>query len=410
MYLTQRDKPQTLAGRIRHKRMSRLINAFYSFNSHGFAPLAVITADETKRRYFSESLVFSGKRMRAVSGRAGGKVSHAPNGASHNYPPYLFMMSPPAVKRPCVLRKSCDACSKSKVKCNGDVPCLKCQVLGVACVFSPEQKRGRRARESSPSTILLPVASKLQKRAFCIVLSLFKFHRNVRDVDWFANQFAALALLNHGASSAAKLREFMDYHKLYPTLRSHTATISLVNLPKSLIPLRSLPLEGEQTFLGCIQATSAGKVNCSAEIMAWLGVNKNWTNLLLPKDPVLPFGLDVFCAISDNNSQVVALARDLLQQRNSATPQGATISLLDRIVTVKAKSAPVRCYMSVRFTQAPPSAIESEWTIRFFFFIAHGLRQAGLVELPDLELPSFSLLLEDNGKDDDWLDALLEWV
>lgn len=320
----------------------------------------------------------------------------------HSSPhPLARPRSAASAKRPRVLRKSCDACSKAKVKCDGDGPCIKCQIRGVACVFSPEQKRG-------PRTFLVLVpASRLQKRAFRVVLSLFKFHRNARDVDWFASQFAALASLSHGARSAARLAEFMAHHQLHLTPRSRTAAaISLVNLPESLVPLRPLLPKDEQTFLGCIQAASTGKVKCNAELTAWLGVSKSCNNLCLPKEPVLPFGLDAFCAISDNDSQVVALARDLLRQRNSAG-QESTVFLLDRRVSVLAKSGPVRCYLSVQFTQAPASttATESEWTTRFFFFLAHGLERPGL-ELPDLELPSFPLAKAD----DDWLHALLEWV
>jgi len=42
------------------------------------------------------------------------------------------------------LKKTCEACAKSKVKCEGSHPCARCSKRGVDCVFLLEQKRGRR--------------------------------------------------------------------------------------------------------------------------------------------------------------------------------------------------------------------------------------------------------------------------
>jgi hypothetical protein len=42
------------------------------------------------------------------------------------------------------LKKTCEACAKSKVKCEGSYPCDRCHKRGVHCEFMPEQKRGRR--------------------------------------------------------------------------------------------------------------------------------------------------------------------------------------------------------------------------------------------------------------------------
>jgi len=42
------------------------------------------------------------------------------------------------------VKKTCEACVRSKVKCDGNGPCERCQKRGVECQYLMEQKRGRR--------------------------------------------------------------------------------------------------------------------------------------------------------------------------------------------------------------------------------------------------------------------------
>ena len=49
------------------------------------------------------------------------------------------------------LKKTCEACAKSKVKCNGKLPCERCNKRGSLCVYELEQKRGRRTGSTQES-------------------------------------------------------------------------------------------------------------------------------------------------------------------------------------------------------------------------------------------------------------------
>ncbi|CAM9634216.1 unnamed protein product, partial [Sphacelaria rigidula] len=54
------------------------------------------------------------------------------------------------------LRKSCDACTASKTKCCGDIPCNRCKKRNLECKFSKRRRCGPKAR---------PVEEKDEKRA-----------------------------------------------------------------------------------------------------------------------------------------------------------------------------------------------------------------------------------------------------
>ena len=47
------------------------------------------------------------------------------------------------------VKKTCEACVKSKVRCDGNSPCDRCLTRGVECFFIFEQKRGRRPGSSA---------------------------------------------------------------------------------------------------------------------------------------------------------------------------------------------------------------------------------------------------------------------
>lgn len=52
-------------------------------------------------------------------------------------------------KNVCQIRKSCDACSRAKKKCDGNVPCMNCMRLNTYCKYSTKLKPGPQGTSST---------------------------------------------------------------------------------------------------------------------------------------------------------------------------------------------------------------------------------------------------------------------
>ncbi|KAH9257254.1 hypothetical protein BASA81_004411 [Batrachochytrium salamandrivorans] len=299
------------------------------------------------------------------------------------------------------VKKTCQACVTSKVKCCGGTPCSRCIKRGDECSYQLEQKRGRR-----PNTDLVsaPIAKRVQqrlpvfdtasplpvypRRLFRVLFSLFKFH-STRDngggYEWFAAKFRVLAPLVANDAFESWLRT------RFP-LSSHIPTFSLVNLAS--MPFLHSRSHLNQTHLGTIQVCTITSVcQCSPELGQYLGYDTTGSNF--PYDSaicptVLPFGGNVLAQIANTDSLVLQFVREAF------LCQGG--QLVDFPMTLRAiGGTTVRCLMSWKqvnnecwFDFYAPS---SSTSITPFLSV---------IPLPDLELGPWIEI--------DWLSSLCKWI
>ena len=68
------------------------------------------------------------------------------------------------------LKKSCERCVASKVKCDGFPVCSRCKKKGWECVFTARRKRSSRPRPISGTEVLAEAALARFKKAKCCSL------------------------------------------------------------------------------------------------------------------------------------------------------------------------------------------------------------------------------------------------
>lgn len=113
---------------------------------------------------------------------------------------------------PIALKKSCDFCTQSKVKCSGGYPCERCVTKGTQCFYSPRKKRGapkktKRARageevkqgEAHSSNVIvtssgfssdIPLGSLAdwERRSWSVFFTLYKHYGTSCSLHWFNRQ------------------------------------------------------------------------------------------------------------------------------------------------------------------------------------------------------------------------------
>lgn len=105
---------------------------------------------------------------------------------------------------PLALKKTCDTCTKSKVKCSGGYPCTRCANKGIQCFYSPRKKRGAPKKEPKnpqhPSpivvkaevqTVVKGTLSSLadhERRSWSVFFTLYKHYGTSCSLFWFNRQ------------------------------------------------------------------------------------------------------------------------------------------------------------------------------------------------------------------------------
>lgn len=347
-----------------------------------------------------------------------------------------------------LVKKTCEACVRAKIKCNGQNPCERCHKRGINCIYLAEQKRGRRSLRNSPhsgtstpsslpssppppshqlpphtakhqsdskrlylyfdelnnaSTSIVPV---FERRMFRIVFSLFKFHRDEKDMAWFAARYGQLTQLVQLRSStkqqSSEFTEFLLRHHLitrYPITTASTTSTKSTLLP-SLINLPRLPrvLMHDPTlfYLGAI-VVDGNQVRCTPDITQWLGYSEDGRNFphqrIATATEVFPWGADVLCSIVEEDSQVLTYLRDVAFAFSEQTPAQQRqfglynqISLMDRAMTVLVVGSntmrKLKCLVSCHVRQNEATGKNCA----MFDFYLDPNQQARLLPLPDLEL------------------------
>lgn len=347
-----------------------------------------------------------------------------------------------------VIRKACNACSNSKVKCDGKTPaCTRCRTKNLVCQYQAEMRRGRHPSSSSLlpslsssslSTLNSPkgedtstispsphhhrtVVPSSTRRKFRIVFSLFKFHCDeVREHDWFTVKFnQLLAVFEPNSRPHLVLAYFLFTHKistcLSAPLTSGTTLVlpRLVNLPRSMIA----PIDNsqEKLYLGSVQ-TEFHTVHCNVQLCKQFGYVQDGSNFPFPTGGnFFPWGADVLSSICGDDSQVLSYVRDVAyifneQERQTGFSSFRKAYLLDRPITVlKADGSVLRCLISCKVAYNVSSG-KSDATFDIFTNpqndpFAYTAVAAGalkvLLPLPDLELGPWH--------SEFWLEELTKW-
>lgn len=287
-----------------------------------------------------------------------------------------------------MLKATCDLCSQSKIKCNGAAPCGRCCRRRTKCTYQTAQRRGRRNHmHALKATTQDATVGVYTRRVVRITLSLFKYHRAPSpqgEQDWFTAQLNHI--LRHLADGNAVwrhllMRFFLRHGIRFDSCVPTAAPVAWVNLPKLSAP--SLP-QHKLPYLGTILMGET-KVHCSSEVTRWFGFHKDGSNFPFPnpaKAAGLPFGADLLCQISEDDSAVLQFVRD-------ATPRPIAVRT--------ARNSTLQCYFTCQ--------VRRDWT-SFDWFLAEDQRVDNLaLKLPDLELGPW-----DNERQDASFQRLLEWA
>lgn len=342
------------------------------------------------------------------------KLSQSQREAAAMSTSHLRMTISPAPAK--AFKKACQSCSVGKIKCDGNAPCSRCIKQGVDCIYILERKRGRRcgeklgsgkeARPQATPTVapLLPQVNVFERRLLRTVFSLFKFHRDDKDMTWFSAQFVQLGTLL--LPSIPNFSMFLQQHHInrhQPIMT--TPTPSLINLPR--FPQKHTH-DINLFHLGSIYSDSGGQIACSADITQWLGYATNGNNLPFScnsNNNVLPWGANVVCSIASEDSQVLKYLRNVALAFQDAPKQPfslySEISLLDMPMLIQvvdnARVPQVKCFVSCRIKQ---NKSNGSHTTRMDLYLDPN-PQIPLFALPDLELGPWN--------DDRDVSKLVEW-
>mmetsp|Transcript_11791 Transcript_11791/g.13589 ORF Transcript_11791/g.13589 Transcript_11791/m.13589 type:complete len:502 (-) Transcript_11791:94-1599(-) len=106
---------------------------------------------------------------------------------------------------PISLKKSCDFCTQSKVKCSGGYPCKRCTTKKIQCFYSPRKKRGttkksKRARPDLAAGNVIVTSSGIgdnvplgslgdwERRSWSVFFTLYKHYGTSCSLHWFNKQ------------------------------------------------------------------------------------------------------------------------------------------------------------------------------------------------------------------------------
>lgn len=330
---------------------------------------------------------------------------------------YIHDMSSAAAAAPATtspLKRACQSCSMGKVRCDGGFPCSRCAKQGVDCIYILERKRGRPTLDKNaipkealprPTVVpLLPQVTVFDRRLLRTVFSLFKFHRDDKDVTWFGVQFAQLGALL--LPSIPDFSMFLQQHRIKHQPSTTTPTPSLINLPR--LPQQHTH-DANLFHLGSICSDSGGQTACSADITQWLGYAANGSNLPFSNNNnnrVLPWGANVICSIASEDSEVLKYLRNVALTFQDAPKQPfslySEISLLDMPMLIQvvgnARVPQVKCFVSCHIKQ---NKSNGSHTTRMDLYLDPN-QQMPLFPLPDLELGPWL--------DDRNVSKLVEWA
>lgn len=304
------------------------------------------------------------------------------------------------------MKKTCQACAASKVKCCGGTPCARCIKRGDSCSYQPEQKRGRRPNTDLVLAVAPPAAPAFAppakrarvldaacplptypRRLFRVLFSLLKFHSARDDDAWFAAKLRVLAL---PVANDAFDRWLLARFPLLPASLLVPA-FALVNLASVALPN---PGPTNRTYLGGLQVcTLTSACRCSPELSQYLGYDATGSNFphgsaVWPT--VLPFGGNVLAQIASTDSLVLQFVREAFLRRDA--------QLVDFPMTLRsATGTTVRCAMSWRRLSGT-----SECWFEFYAPAAATTLPLPVIPLPDLELGPWVEV--------DWLPSLCTWA
>lgn len=138
-------------------------------------------------------------------------------------------MDPDLGMQPLTLKKTCDTCTKSKVKCSGGYPCSRCASKGIQCFYSPRKKRGTpkgkttdlrqgpiivraEVNEHAAKGTLSTLADH-ERRSWSVFFTLYKHYGTSCSLYWFNRQLKKMRsyLKQRGDTAALKrLTTWMD--------------------------------------------------------------------------------------------------------------------------------------------------------------------------------------------------------
>lgn len=175
---------------------------------------------------------------------------------------------------PLALKKSCDSCTLSKVKCTGEYPCSRCTSKGIQCFYSPRKKRGapkkiKRTRPDGPlhssteyvhtnpviitkpsfdATGSLGSLGDWERRSWSVFFTLYKHYGTSCSLHWFNRQ------LN-------KMKSYLQRQGNKAALRRLTAWMEALN-----IDIDGLAASVERCHIKCFREAAMVSLHVKGKI------------------------------------------------------------------------------------------------------------------------------------------------
>mmetsp|Transcript_10554 Transcript_10554/g.13229 ORF Transcript_10554/g.13229 Transcript_10554/m.13229 type:complete len:439 (-) Transcript_10554:615-1931(-) len=192
---------------------------------------------------------------------------------------------------PIALKKSCDFCTQSKVKCSGGYPCTRCTTKGIQCFYSPRKKRGapkksKRARPESANNSTTEVSSVIitssgldssaplsslgdwERRSWSVFFTLYKHYGTSCSLHWFNKQLC-------------KMKTYLEKQGNQDSLRRLTSWMEALN-----IDVDGLVDKIQKCHIQCYMANTKPPINVKGQVEE----KNNAANLLKEtKNEKIPF-------------------------------------------------------------------------------------------------------------------------